>query len=118
MIDFTINNHCWKIIEQSSEELKKTYKEKENDDCRFIYGYTDYTQQNIFLNKDLCTSQKIRTLKHELTHCYIWEQGLYNVVNVNEETICDLVACSNDFINKVVNLFCDYKDIKNNVDIG
>ena len=30
------------------------------------------------------------------------DYGLYNVVDVNEEVICDLVACSNDFINRMV----------------
>ena len=50
----------------------------------------------------MCFEQQIKTLKHELTHCFIWSYGMYNVESYNEEFICDLVAASNDFINEVV----------------
>lgn len=50
----------------------------------------------------MCFDQQLKTLKHELTHCYIWSCGIYNVVEYNEEFICDLVSASNDFINQVV----------------
>ena len=50
----------------------------------------------------MCYDQQISTLKHELTHCYIWAHGMYNVTEFNEEFICDLVSASNDFINEVV----------------
>lgn len=50
----------------------------------------------------MCFDQQLKTLKHELTHCYIWCYGMYNVVDYNEEFICDLVSASNDFINEIV----------------
>lgn len=50
----------------------------------------------------MCFEQQIKTLKHELTHCFIWSYGMYNVEGYNEEFICDLVSASNDFINEVV----------------
>ena len=45
---------------------------------------------------------KTRTLKHELTHCYIWENGFYNVDFNNEELICDFVSGIYDFINETL----------------
>ena len=53
----------------------------------------------------MCQDQKIKTLKHELTHCYIWNYGLYNVPHFNEEMVCDLVSSINDFINYAIALF-------------
>lgn len=50
----------------------------------------------------MCFEQQICTLKHELTHCYMWNYGLYNITEYNEEFICDLISASNDFINEVV----------------
>ena len=51
-----------------------------------------------------------KTLKHELTHCYIWNYGLYNVSNFNEEMVCDLVSSINDFINDIVVKFKEMLD--------
>lgn len=78
--------------------MKKKCK-KEHIMC---FGLTNKAEHKIIINKDMCKDQKIRTLKHELTHCYIWEYGLYNAGDINEELICDIVACSNDFINEVI----------------
>ena len=98
---FKINNDEWLIEEKSKEELKELY-EKEEEKAYFVFGVTIKAQHIIYINKDMCEEQKIKTLKHELTHCYIWEYGLYNVMDINEEVICDIVAASNDFINGVV----------------
>lgn len=102
MFEFKINNDKWQIEEKSKEELKELYKEDEEEKVYFVFGVTIKPQHVIYINKDMCEEQKIKTLKHELTHCYIWEYGLYNVMDVNEEVICDIVASSNDFINEVV----------------
>ena len=53
----------------------------------------------------MCFEQKIRTLKHELTHCFIYNYGLYNAPSFNEEMVCDLVASITDFINEVINKY-------------
>ena len=99
MIKFKINNHTWIIEEKSGKELLKLY---DNENATFVFGLTSRAKQVIYINEELCREQKIGTLKHELTHCYIWEYGLYYVDDVNEEVLCDLVSRSNDFINEVV----------------
>ena len=46
------------------------------------------------------------TLKHELMHVWLYEHGHWSQTekcNFNYEELCELVALSNDFINKIVN---------------
>ena len=99
---FFINIDKWELKELGTNELVKMYEEGMDEKAYYVFGLTQKSKHIIYINKDMCYSQKIKTLKHELTHCYIWEYGLYNVEDVNEEVICDLVACSNDFINRIV----------------
>lgn len=99
---FTINNDEWQIEEKSKNELKELYEKETQEKTYFVFGVTIKSAHIIYINKDMCEEQKIKTLKHELTHCYIWEFGLYNVMDINEEVICDIVASSNDFINEVI----------------
>lgn len=100
-MEFVINNDKWKIKEIDRQELTDLYNSENNDDSTYCFGVTQYNKHKILLNNELCYQQKIKTLKHELTHCYIWEYGLFNVPNFTEEMVCDLVASINDFINEV-----------------
>lgn len=107
---FKINNDEWTIEEMDGDKLKEMYEKNTEEKTYFTFGVTIKSKHLIYINKDMCKQQKIKTLKHELTHCYIWEYGLYNVMDVNEEVICDLVACSNDFINEVVENYFNKKE--------
>lgn len=103
MIKFKINNHTWSIKEKTSEELLEMYsKEHSTANVSYLFGVTWCSQQEIWINKNSCEEQRIKTLKHELAHCYMWEYGMYYADNYNEEIICDLIATSNEFINEVV----------------
>ena len=102
---FKINNDEWEIEEKDKNELKELYEKETQEKTYFVFGVTVKSKHIIYINKDMCQEQKIRTLKHELTHCYIWEYGLYNVMDINEEVICDIVASSNDFINGIVEMY-------------
>lgn len=99
---FKINNMTWEIVMKTKEELLEKYESEREQKAYYVYGYTAYPSHEIWINQDMCFEQQIRTLKHELTHCFIWSYGMYNVENYNEEFICDLVSASNDFINEVV----------------
>lgn len=102
MVKFKINNDIWQIEEKKKDELKELYETETQEKTYFVFGVTVKSKHVIYINQDMCEEQKIRTLKHELTHCYIWEYGLYNVIDINEEVICEIVASSNDFINDIV----------------
>lgn len=106
-MDFIVNYDCWHIIEIGKEQLKEMYEKEMEEKAYYVFGLTKRSTHEIYINKDSCYEQKIKTLKHELTHCYIWAHGLYNVTDINEEVLCDLVASSNEFINRVVEVYID-----------
>lgn len=97
---FKINNDNWEIREINKDKIRELWQKMTGEDT-CIFGLTVKTSQMIFINSDICKEQKIKTLKHELAHCYIWEYGFY-YVEADEETICEIVAKSNDFINEIV----------------
>lgn len=97
---FIINNDKWEIKEVNKDKMRELWNKMTGEDT-CVFGLTIKTSQIILINSDICKEQKIKTLKHELTHCYIWEYGLY-YMEFNEETICEIVAKSNDFINNII----------------
>lgn len=70
-MNFTVNNDIWKIEEKSKEELKELYEKEVEEKTYFVFGATIKSKHIIYINADMCDEQKIKTLKHELTHCYI-----------------------------------------------
>lgn len=106
-MEFIINNDKWKIEEKPAEEMKNLYETQKypDEDVFFVFGLTNRAEHQIYINKNMVKEQKIKTLKHELTHCYIWEYGLYNVPDFTEEMVCDLVASINDGINDIVECY-------------
>ena len=109
--EFKINNDTWKILVKNHEEVLDELNKDREDKYYYAFGLTKYPTHEIWINKEMSREQQIKTLKHELTHCYIFNYGLYNVPNFNEEMVCDLVSSINDFINEVVK---KYKEEKNN----
>lgn len=90
---FKCNNTEYEIIEK--EQLNS-----EED-----IGLTDYQHKQIILKK-LDKDIMIKTLKHELTHTWLYEYGHnQEEKEFNCEDVCEIVASSNDFINKVVNKY-------------
>lgn len=93
---FKINNTEWEIKEV--EKDKMTCESSE-----WTQGLTVYLEQKILLLKGQPNIE--RTLKHELTHVWLYEYG-HNQHDENKkysyEDVCEIVASSNDFINEVV----------------
>lgn len=106
-MEFELNNDLWTIELKTKEEMVKLYESQKypDEDVFFVLGLTNKADHCIYINEDMRIEQRIKTLKHELTHCYIWEYGLYSVPNFNEEMVCDLVASINEFINEIVHSF-------------
>lgn len=106
---FKINNTEWTIEEVDEATINNEMK---NDGT---LGATIYKIQKIMLLKD--QANIIKTLKHELTHVWLYEYGH----NQNDdktfsyEDVCEIVASINDFINEIVqaylkqNIEDDYK---------
>ena len=82
-MEFEINNHKWTIELRPEKELLAEYH-KRRPDAWGCMGLTFYHEHKIWIAEELCDDEKARTLRHELTHCYIWENGFYNVDFYNE----------------------------------
>lgn len=96
---FKINGITWNVLQKTAKVLLDRYNSEHEEKANYVFGVTIYPTHEIWINEDMCIKQQIDTLKHELTHCYMWCYGLYNILNFNEEIICDIVSASNDFIN-------------------
>lgn len=101
MKTFEINNHIWNIYEVEEKLILEEYQ-KRQPNAYSCMGLTFYKEHKIWIAEDMCEDEKVRTLKHELTHCYIWENGFYNVDFNNEELVCDFVASIYGFIKNVL----------------
>lgn len=91
---FKINGSTWTI-----KEIPKDQFEIKDEGC---IAETVYLRQEIHLRND--SKSKLADLKHELCHVWLYEYG--HVQNdeykFHYEQVCEIVARSNDFINKVV----------------
>lgn len=106
---FILNYDEWQIKEIDSDKLLDLYNKEYDSDSTFCFGVTLYPKHKILINKDMCDEQKIKTLKHELTHAYIWEHGLYNAPSFTEEMVCDLVAACSDIVMEISSNYELYK---------
>lgn len=91
--DFFINNKKYSIYNVDKIEGKDTY-----------VGRSDYDDRTLYIEKE-SKEQMLLTLKHELMHVWLYENGHKNQ-NQDEvfdyEDVCELVALSNNSINRIV----------------
>ena len=102
---FEINNSIWQIKLISDKEMQSIVGKEEG---YFTHGYTAYSENIIYINKT--SPEEIRTLKHELMHCWLYMYGHnQDDKQFTNEDVCEIVASSNNFINKVVNEYMNQK---------
>lgn len=97
-MDFQCNGTKWtiKVVDEA------TMNNEQKNDCTL--GLTFYKKHEIWLLNS--NTSIIRTLKHELAHVWLWEYGHNQEEKAfNNEDVCEIIACSNDFINEVVNKY-------------
>lgn len=99
MFEFKINNTEWSIEEVDEATINNEMK------ADGTLGVTIYKTQKIMLLKD--QANIIKTLKHELTHVWLYEYGhnQNDEKTFSYEDVCEIVASSNDFINEIVEQF-------------
>lgn len=95
---FEINGSKWEIIIVSEDKMNN---EQKND---YTLGLTIYSKQEVWLVENQVNM--LKTLIHELTHVWLFEYG-HNAQEreFNHEDVCEIVASSNNFINKIVQKF-------------
>lgn len=99
---FMINNKIYTIYDVDKIEGKKSY-----------VGSSNYDSNEIFIENGTF-EEMLLTLKHELMHVWLYENGHTNQNNdevFGYEDLCELVALSNNSINNVVNLYLNAKSI-------
>lgn len=100
---FTINNKVYTIYDVDKITGKQNYVGRSHYDDKTIY--IEYGTEE----------QMMLTLKHELMHVWLYENGHKNQNN-NEifgyEDVCELVALSNNSINRIVDEYLYYKNEK------
>lgn len=99
-MQFEINNCLWQIKEISDEEMQYD-KGKQG---YYTHGFTCYSEDTIYINTT--SPEKVRTLKHELTHVWLYMYGHnQDEKQFNNEDVCEIVASINNFINEIVNKY-------------
>lgn len=93
---FKINNTEWTIKEVDEATINNEMKQDGT------LGVTIYKTQEILLLKN--QANIIKTLKHELTHVWLYEYGHNqdDEKTYTYEDVCEIVASSNDFINEII----------------
>lgn len=87
-----IPKNIWKLCFRDKEEMNRIFYEgRVPDDDTRIHGITEYITSTIYIDKDLDGFLLAKTLRHELTHVYLWETGQQGRIN-NEEETCDLLS--------------------------
>ena len=97
---FTINNNEYTIYDVHKIKGKNTY-----------VGRSDYEARQIYVEEGT-PKQMMLTLKHELMHVWLYENGHKNQDGqeiFNYEDVCELAALSNNSINKIVDLYITSK---------
>ena len=74
-------------------------------------GLTNYIEQEILLLKSLSKEQKIRTLRHELTHVFLWAYGFGSIAEYPLEVVCDFVGTYSKQIVDIVDKY--FKESEN-----
>lgn len=90
---FKINNKIYTIYDIDKIEGKNAY-----------VGKTEYDNTDIFIEVG-DYEDMLLTLKHELMHVWLYENGHQNQNNdevFGYEDVCELVALSNNSINRIV----------------
>lgn len=103
-MEFYINNTKWEIRLTPKQWLIDKYNSEHDEKCYYAFGLCEYSTHIIHLNEELERTELIKTLKHELTHCWLWVHGA-TYENYTEEEVCNKVSAMVDFIYKTTNEF-------------
>ena len=102
---FFINNKIYTIYEVNKIEGKDTY-----------VGESNYEEGKVYVENNT-KKQMMITLKHELMHVWLYENGHKNQDGeevFGYEDVCELCALSNDSINRIVEEYEDAKGERKN----
>ena len=92
--------NIWTLCFKDRNEMNRIfYEDRPIDQETRLFGLTEYVSQTIYVDKDLDGFLLGKTLRHELTHVYLWETGQQEI-SKNEEEICDFMGVAGPIICK------------------
>ena len=100
---FVINKHIYTIYDVDRITGKENY-----------VGRSHYEEKTIYIEKGNFKDMLL-TLKHELMHVWLYENGHTNQTGdevFDYEDMCELVALSNNSINRIVNEYLSNKNLQ------
>ena len=100
---FVINKHIYTIYDVDKITGKENY-----------VGRSHYEEKTIYIEKGNFKDMLL-TLKHELMHVWLYENGHTNQTKdevFDYENVCELVALSNNSINRIVNEYLSNKNLQ------
>ena len=98
-----IPKNVWKLCFRDRAEMNKIYYENRPvDEETRLHGITEYITSTIYIDKDLDGFLLAKTLRHELTHIYLWETGQQDRV-YSEEELCEVMSVAAPLITKSAN---------------
>lgn len=100
--EFTINNKIYKIYDVDRISGKDSY-----------VGRSRYNERDVYIEKGT-KEQMLLTLKHELMHVWLYENGHTNQDGqelFSYEDLCEYTALANNSINRVVKEYLDAKGL-------
>lgn len=84
--------NIWTLCFKDRDEMNRIfYENRPIDQETRLHGITEYISQTIYIDKDLDGFLLGKTLRHELTHVYLWETGQQDRV-LNEEETADFMS--------------------------
>lgn len=100
---FTINDRIYTIYNVDKITGKDSY-----------VGRSRYNERDVYIEKGT-KEQMLLTLKHELMHVWLYENGHTNQDGqeiFGYEDLCEYVALSNDSINRIVDIYLQNNGLK------
>lgn len=97
-MNFIMNDRKWLIKEVSQKEMMEYYNE---EGVGYYYGQTHFQTQEIWIDEDLSKEQKIKTLYHELMHCYLRMYIVTLDQTYDEESLCDISSNAHNIIDNI-----------------
>ena len=92
--------NIWTLYFKDRNEMNRIfYENRPIDQEARLHGITEYISQTIYIDKDLDGFLLGKTLRHELTHVYLWETGQQDRV-LNEEETADFMSVARTVICK------------------
>ena len=83
-------------------------------DSESVLGLCYVVNQKIYIHKDISISNKIKTLKHELSHALLYEYCLSND-SYTEEQLCDFVSVYGSEVERLTSKYLERRKVDENV---